>query len=239
MRLLKMALVATATTLGVMTGAAPVMAIFPNLVANPRFEVALPEPITACVPGHPVLVGQWQPYSSTPGYAPTTVPGSPHTSERSLHIQGPSLSSCANVAAYQDLPTDAIPANSNLSFSVWVYPVEGTQSQNIVYPWVDRDDGGPVFAVTESLTGGTVTAEAWGTSLTISKALASNTWHHVVLSVNGRGHTAKLAIDGDRLGTTPKGSGFAAVEDATVWLGQQYYSSPASNFYYDDISVKL
>jgi hypothetical protein len=233
---LVLGIAATAITL-VVANATLALASSANLVANPDFALPLPGPLTACILGPPVLVGQWQPYSSTPGYAPTTVPGSPRRNERSLHIQGPALGSCANVAAYQDLPTDAIPANSNLTISAWVYPVEGTQSQQIVYPWIERDDGGPVFLMGESVTRGTVEARAWGTSVTFSKELAG-AWHHIVLTVNGKKHTATLSVDGEKLGTTSPGSTYAAAEDATVWIGQEYYSSPASDFYYADISVK-
>jgi hypothetical protein len=120
----------------------------------------------------------------------------------------------------------------------WIYPIEGSQVEQLVYPWVERSDGGPSFAVEENLTTGGVTAEAWGTSATFSDSLTPSTWHHVELAANAATHTATVRVDGSALGATPQGHAYATSEAATTWLGQRFYSDPfPSDFYYDGIDV--
>jgi hypothetical protein len=126
----------------------------------------------------------------------------------------------------------------NVTLKAWIYPVEGSQVQQLVYPWVERSDGGPSFAVEENLTDGTVTAEAWGTAVTINEALAPGAWHHIELVALASTHTAILKIDRTALASTPPGHAYPASEAATMALAQRYFSDPfPSNFYYDGVVV--
>jgi hypothetical protein len=109
----------------------------------------------------------------------------------------------------------------------------------VIYGWVNRDNGGPTFGVSEDLTNNTVTATAWGTSTTVSQTFATNTWYHLTLVVNATTLKSTLKVGNIAIAHTPVGAAFPLAQP-TVFLGQAAMTTPvATIFYYDNINVSL
>jgi len=233
--------VVLAASLAVLAGAEPASAS-PNIVVFGNFNhaLALP-PATACAPV-PVSVGQWQVIEGNAGSNVTRLTSPTHGSTHSLDVTGEASSNpqCGVYGVYQDLPSGSIPASTSFKLSFWMYAVQGgTQSQMVIYGWVNRDNGGPTFGVSENLTNNTVTSTAWGTSTTVSQTFAPNTWYHLTLLVDATNFKSTLKVGNTAIAHTPAGSAFPLAQP-TVFLGQAATTSPvATIFYYDNIDVSL
>jgi hypothetical protein len=233
--------VLVAASLAVFGGAVPASA-GPNLVLSANFNSALGlPPATACAPA-PVSAGAWQVLEGNAGSNITLLTSPTHASAHSLDVTGEASSGpqCGVYGVYQDLPSGSIPANTSFKLSFWVYFVQGgTQSQMVIYGWVNRDNGGPTFGVTENLTNNTVTSTAWGTSTTVSQTFATGIWYHLTLLVNATSLKSTLKLGNTPIAHTPAGAAFPLAQP-TVFLGQAATTSPvATIFYYDNIKVSL
>jgi len=233
--------VVMAVSLAVFCGALPASAS-PNIVVSGNFSHALSlPPATACAPV-PVSLGRWQVIEGNAGSNVTRTTTPTHIGAHSLDVTGEASSNpqCGVYGVYQDLPAGSIPASTSFKLSFWMYAVQGgTQSQMVIYGWVNRDNGGPTFGVTENLTNNTLTSTAWGTSTTVSMTFATNTWYHLTLLVNASTLRSALKVGNAVVAHTPTGSAFPLAQP-TVFLGQAATTAPvATIFYYDTVNVSL
>jgi hypothetical protein len=233
--------VVMAASLAVFGAALPASAS-PNLLVGGSFNHPLVLPaVTACAPA-PVSVGQWQVIEGNAGGLANETTTPTHASAHSLDVRGEASSSpqCGVYGVYQDLPSGSIPASTSFKLSFWMNASQGgTQSQMVIYGWVNRDNGGPTFGVTEDLTNNTITSTAWGTSITVSETFATNTWYHLTLLVNATNFKSTLKVGNTVIAHTPAGSAFPAAQP-TVFIGQAATTTPdATIFYYDTVDVSL